>query len=151
MKILILGPLDYPTAYMDVKLTNLTFRDKIYSQLYLVEVLRSLNKETAKVTPLYLYAAKCTSQKEYDEFDIFFGLVPKTFVFDRVICYNKTILSTQEGSLGHYSEDYKKEHAKFYKNAMDRFPDIKDNLKEFYCSDDATEFYPDIVTALKHV
>ena len=97
MKILILGPLDYPTAREHLQTLNIL--NNIYSSYFVLEVLLAstiLSGSEFAITSTAFHLSKNLTEKEYLGFDIHYGLVPKTRHFDRVICYNFDILSAQE-------------------------------------------------------
>lgn len=104
MKILILGPLNYPDARKDLQILNYT--QKIYSSYYLLEgILASSNAPLANVSALMLLLSNSLDKNIYQKYDFFFGLIPKSFHFDKIIVYNSEILSTQEDFLGKEFKD----------------------------------------------
>lgn len=132
MKILILGPLNYEDARRDLILLN--YNNEIYSIYYTLEGLifhefrkgRELNNKTE----VAMYLASKFTENEYLNFDVFYGLISKDFHFDRVIVYNKDVLESQEAAIGSSYRSFE---------------------KEFYTTKDATEFYDNIMEAIKSV
>lgn len=130
MKILILGPIDYPSARQDLILLN--YNQNIYSSLFVFEGLYSaLTRENVPIesqTSMILYLSEALSEKEYNSSEIHFGLVPKKYSFDKIICYNFDILSTQEARL---KMDFKDFEDKFYttKNVTDKVDNIMEAIK----------------------
>ena len=116
MKILVLGPLDYPSVKADLILMN--YNQNIYSAYYAFEgMYAKLAKEGHKLsdqTALLVYLAENMTQKEYDSSEIFFGLAPKKYHFDAIIEYNYDTLIAQEALLGSYIRDFED---KFYTTA----------------------------------
>ena len=97
MKILILGPLDYPTAREHLQTINIS--DNIYSSYFVLEVLLAstiLKNSDFAITATAFQLSKNLTEKEYQGFDIHYGLAPKNYHFDRVVCYNFDVLSAQE-------------------------------------------------------
>jgi len=97
MKILILGPLDYPTAREHLQTLNIS--DNIYSSYFVLEVLLAstiLSGSEFAITATAFHLSKNLTEKEYQGFDIHYGLAPKNYHFDRVVCYNFDVLSAQE-------------------------------------------------------
>lgn len=131
MKTLILGPLDYPSARRDLILFN--HNNEVYSICYALEGLimsqiksgKKLENEVA----IALLLADHMTQKEYDSSDIFFGLAPKKYHFDRVLCYNKELISAQEDEI--------RDHYKSFDDG-------------FWTTVDITEEYSNIMEAIKH-
>lgn len=113
MKTLILGPLDYPSIRQDLVLINAY--QNVYSIYYAFEGVyasfaRKGEKMDNQVAVMLLMADEMT-QEEYDSSDIFFGLAPKRFQFDRIIEYNYDTLMAQEALI---SDHYKPFEDKFY-------------------------------------
>lgn len=125
MKTLILGPLDYPSARLDLILMN--YKQNIYSIYFAFEGIYSQyatkGEEMPNQTATILLLAEQMTEKEYESADIFFGLAPKKFHFDRIIEYNYDILSTQEAALENHIPDFEE---KFYTTA-----DITHSCKDF--------------------
>jgi hypothetical protein len=97
MKILILGPLDYPTAREHLQTLNIA--KNIYSSYFTLESLLAssvLSGSEFAQTAVALEISKVLTEKEYETYDIHYGLVPKSRHFDKVICYNFNVLSSQE-------------------------------------------------------
>ena len=97
MKVLILGPIDYPSIRKDLQLIN--YNNKVYSTYYAFEGMYAATTREGKMlhggtTELLLYLSETMRDSEYDVCDILFGFVPKTKHVDKVICYN--CLSYQE-------------------------------------------------------
>lgn len=113
MKTLILGPLDYPSIRQDLTLMN--YQQNVYSVYYAFEgVYASFAKKEETMpnqTAVMLLMANEMTQKEYDSSDIFFGLAPKRFHFDRVIEYNYNTLMAQEALISDHMKDFED---KFY-------------------------------------
>lgn len=108
MKILILGPLDYPSVKADLTLMN--YNENVYSVYYAFEgFFAKLAKEGHRLdnqTALMLYLAENMTQKEYDSSEIFFGLAPKKYHFDIIIEYNYNTLMAQEALAESYIRDF---------------------------------------------
>jgi hypothetical protein len=130
MKILILSSLDYPSIRKDLVLINAY--QNVYSIYYAFEGLYAAMAKKGETlenqTSLMLLLAKEMTQKEFDGSEIFFGLVPRKFDFDKVISYNFDTVSAQESVL---RDHYRK---------FD---------KEFYTSDDITDKCDNIMEAIK--
>ena len=130
MKTLILGPLDYPSIRQDLTLMN--YQENVYSIYYVFEgVYASFAKREETMpnqTSVMLLMANEMTQKEYDSADIFFGLAPKRFHFDRVIEYNYNTLMAQEALISDH---------------------VKDFEDKFYTTLDITDSVPNIMEAIK--
>jgi len=130
MKILILGPLNYESARQDLILMN--YRQNVYSAYYAVEGLISQNfkrgVDVSNKTHLMIMSGLMFTQKEYEVCDIIFGLLPKTYDVDMVICYNPVELSTQEAFVASHTPDF---------------------YSTFYTTEDRTHTVPNIMEAIK--
>lgn len=109
MKILVLGPLNYTSARKDLELMN--YNKNLYSNLFAFEgfyahYARKEERMDSETAMMLLLADQMT-QKEYDSFELFFGLAPKKYKFDMVICYNYDLLSSQEAALQMNYRDFK--------------------------------------------
>lgn len=116
MKTLVLGPLDYPSIRKDLILMN--YKQNVYSVYYAFEgIYASYARKEQKMenqTSLMLLMASQMTDKEYEESDIFFGLAPKKYHFDRVIEYNYDTLMAQEALISDHVKDFED---KFYTTA----------------------------------
>lgn len=116
MKTLVLGPLDYPSIRKDLILMN--YKQNVYSIYYTFEgIYASYARKDEKMenqTSLMLLMASQMTDKEYESSDIFFGLVPKKYHFDRVIEYNYDTLMAQEALISDHVKDFED---KFYTTA----------------------------------
>jgi hypothetical protein len=105
MKTLILGPLDYPSIRQDLIFMN--YQNNVYSIYYAFEGMYATFAKRGDTlenqTGLMLLLANSMTEKEYESSDIFFGLAPKRYHFDRVIVYNYDTLIAQEALINsHY-------------------------------------------------
>lgn len=132
MKILILGPLNYDDVRRDLQLIN--YKNNVSSIYFVLEGLIAnmyrIGQKEVNSTALALYLAQEMSDKEYDSFDIVFGLAPKSRHFDKVICYNYDVLEIQE------------------KQIEDHYPAFED---QFWTTADVTDVYPNIMEMIKGV
>lgn len=128
MKILILAPFNYADARHDLQVLN--YSQKVDSAYYLLEGLLTQRTDFS-LAEMYVYLASQYRLEDYDQFDVFYGLVPRYFEFDMIICYNKDVLSVQE-------------------NLMDTRFNPQTKLEyQFYTSDDATHFVDNIYEVIK--
>ena len=132
MKILILGPLNYDDIRKDLQLIN--YKNNVSSIYFVLEGLIAnlyrIGQKEINSTALSLFLAKGMSSKEYDSFEIVYGLAPKSRHFDKVICYNYDVLEIQEKEIeNHYAP----------------FED------EFWTTSDVTDVYPNIMEMIKDV
>lgn len=131
MKVLILGPIDYPSIRKDLQLIN--YNNKVYSTYYAFEGMYAATNREGKMleggtTELFLYLSETMRDSEYNVCDILFGFVPKTRHVDKVICYNYDTLSSQEALMTSYFKDFPD---KFYTTAdiTDRVDNIMEAIK----------------------
>ena len=131
MKVLILGPIDYPSIRRDLQLIN--YNNKVYSTYYAFEGMYAATTREGKMldggtTELFLYLSETMRNSEYNVCDILFGFVPKTRHIDKIICYNYDTLSAQEALMTSYFKDFPE---KFYTTAdiTDRVDNIMEAIK----------------------
>ena len=128
MKVLILGPIDYPSIRKDLQLVN--YNNNAYSTYYAFEGMYAATTREGKMleggtTALFLYLSENMTDNEYNVCDILFGFVPRTRLVDKIICYNYDTLSSQEALMASYYPDFP---SKFYITAD--ITDKVDNIME---------------------
>ncbi len=130
MKILVLGPLDYPSIRQDLILMN--YQQNIYSIYYAFEGMYATFMKRGDTlenqTALMLLLANSMTDKEYNSTNIFFGLAPKRYHFDRIIEYNHNTLMAQEALVSSHFNEFEDQ---FYTtmNATDSCEDLMEAIK----------------------
>lgn len=133
MKTLILGPLNYDDVRKDLQLIN--YKNNVSSIYFVLEGLIAnlyrIGQKEINSTALSLFLAEGMSDKEYETFDIVYGLAPKSRHFDRVICYNYDVLEIQEKEI---SDHYEPFEDKFWTTAdvTDVYPNIMEMIKDVF-------------------